>query len=108
MAFNIKYLPGQLPDAAKRIELCHDHAKTTVWLELTNTNYILDCSSNDFVTALIGAVPNGKGWAPIDFGDAARLKGRSFALGNMLGEDVANFQRAICRSWNRPDLSGRA
>ena len=41
MTFNMRYLPGQLPDAAKRVELCHDQAKTTVWLELTNTDYIM-------------------------------------------------------------------
>ena len=108
MPNNFRYFPGQLPDAAKRVELCHDLAKTTVWLELTNTDYILDCMNDTPVTVLIGAVPKGNDWAPIDFGDAARLRGRSFALGNMLGEDVANFQREICRSWTRKDLSGLA
>jgi hypothetical protein len=108
MTYNMTYLPGQLPDAAKRVELCHDHAKTTVWLELTNTDYIVDGSSNTFVTALIGAVPNGKAWAPIDFGDAARLRGKAIVFGNALGSKVADFQRAICRSWTREDLSGLA
>ena len=108
MTFNMRYLPGQLPDASKRVELCHDQAKTTVWLEFTNTDYIVDGSSNDFVTALIGAVPSGKGWAPIDFGDTARLRGKTYGLGNTLGSKVADFQRAICRSWTREDLSGLA
>lgn len=108
MPYNFKSLGDRLPGADQRLELCHDSGKTTVWLELTNTDYITDGTSNNFVTVLIGAVRGGQGWVPIGFGDAARLRHKSIALGNSLGPKIAQFQRAICRSWQTSNLSSLA
>ena len=108
MPFNYRQLPGALPNAAGRVELCYDRAKTTVWLEFTNTDYIVGGSAGTLVTALIGAVRGARDWSPINFGDALRLKSHAVVLGNALGPNVAEFQRAICRSWSGTDLTGLA
>jgi hypothetical protein len=54
-------LAAELPGAARRVELCHDRAKTTVWLQLTNTASVIGGGGDGFVTALIGAVRKGNG-----------------------------------------------
>ena len=67
MPIHITHLSAALSGAEKRIEICHDHAKTTMWLQLTNAEYIVNgMNSLRFVTVLIGAIQQGSNWVPID------------------------------------------
>ncbi|MBR0642636.1 hypothetical protein [Plastoroseomonas hellenica] len=100
MPFHSIRLAAELPGAARRVELCHDRAKTTVWLQLTNTGSVIGGGAGDgFVTALIGAVRKGNGWVAIDAGTAARCRDVTIAFGTKLGDQIAKFQSAITRDW---------
>jgi hypothetical protein len=99
VAYNTIHLGSALPGASRRVELCHDRAKTAVWLQLTNTEFIVGGASPNFVTALIGAVRTPTGWVAIDAATAARLRDVTHAFGDKLGYRVADFQRAITKDW---------
>ncbi|TCI00976.1 hypothetical protein EJV46_00530 [Roseococcus sp. SYP-B2431] len=103
MPYHAIRLGTALPGASRRVELCHDRAKTTVWLQLTNTEFIIGGASPVFVTALIGAIRTPTGWQPIDAGTAARLRDVTIAFGTKLGDRIDEFQRAITRDWSTFD-----
>ncbi|MCY0386966.1 hypothetical protein OVY01_06910 [Robbsia sp. Bb-Pol-6] len=95
--------PG-LYGAETRIEICHDRAKTTIWLQLTNTQYIVNGSTSPrFVTVLIGAIQRGSGWVPIDAGTAARCRDVTIAVHTMKPEATTRFQIAIVNHWRTFD-----
>jgi hypothetical protein len=97
---HIIQLGTALQGAATRIEICHDHAKTTIWLQLTNTEYIVNGSNSPrFVTVLIGAIRRGTQWVPIDPGTAARYRDVTIALGTTLTTSITRFQKAIVDHW---------
>jgi Scabin-like len=97
---HIIHLGTQLQGAEKRIEICHDRAMTTIWLELTNTEYIINGSrSPGLVKVLIGAVLQGPKWVPIGPGPAARFRDVSIALGTSLASATGKFQKAIVDHW---------
>lgn len=97
---HILTLGAALPGAEKRIELCHDRAKTTAWLQLTNSEYIINgLPSSRFVTVLIGAIKQGANWVPINPGTAARLRDVTIALGTNLALSTGKFQKAIIDHW---------
>ena len=97
---HITHLGAQLPGAEKRIEICHDRAMTTIWLQLTNTEYIVNGGTSPlFVTVLIGAVRQGSNWVPIDPGPAARFRDVTVALGTSLASATGKFQKAIVDHW---------
>lgn len=99
--------PG-LYGAETRIEICHDRAKTTIWLQLTNTQYIVNGSTApQFVTVLIGAIQRGSVWVPIDAGTAARCRDVTIAVHTMKPEATTRFQIAIVNHWRTFD-SARA
>ena len=100
MPIHISHLSAALPSAEKRIEICHDYAKTTMWLQLTNGEYIVNgMNSSRFVTVLIGAVQQGSNWVPIDPGSAARFRDVTLAVGANFVSSTAKFQKAIIDHW---------
>lgn len=100
MPIHITHLSAALPGAEKRIEICHDRAKTAMWLQLTNGEYIVNgMNSARFVTVLIGAVQQGSNWVPIDPGSAARLRDVTIAVGANFVSSTAKFQKAIIDHW---------
>lgn len=105
MPYHVIRLGSALPGASRRVELCHDRAKTTVWLQLTNTEFLTGGAAPNFVTCLIGAIQTPSGWAAIDPGTAARLRDVTLAFGNNLGDRIDEFQRAITRDWASFDPS---
>lgn len=99
---NIIYLGAALLGAEKRIEICHDRAMTTIWLQLTNSEYIVNGGSGArFVTVLIGAVKQGANWVPIDAGLAACFRDVTIALGTSFVASTGRFQ------WGEPLLPQR-
>lgn len=99
--------PG-LCGAETRIEICHDRARTTIWLQLTNTQYIVNGSTSpQFVTVLIGAIQRGAVWVPIDAGTAARCRDVTIAVHTMKAGSTPRFQTAIVHHWRTFD-SARA
>lgn len=100
-AFHMINSGSQIPGVKKRIEICHDYAKTTIWLQLTNTEYIVGRpQSSRFVTVLIGAVRQGDNWVTINAGVAARCRDITIAIGNNLDVDTGKFQKAIVDHWS--------
>jgi len=96
----IIHLGAAFPGAQKRIEICHDRAMTTIWLELTNTEYIVNGGKSlRLVKVLIGAVQKGSNWVPIDRGSAARFRDVTIAMGTKLTHSTAKFQKAIIDHW---------
>lgn len=94
------------PDAEATVEVCYDRAESVVWLQLTNSENILNGgTSPNFVTVLIGAINQGNRWAMVDAGTAQRYRQVTVPLGYL--EDAGAFQKAIIAHWrafdgNRP------
>lgn len=99
MPYNVIRLGTSLPTAKSRVELCHNRAKTVVWLQLTNTEFIIGGAAPVFVTALIGAVSSGAGWKEIDASTALQNRDMTYSFGVSLGDRIDDFQRAIVKDW---------
>ncbi|GGF78596.1 hypothetical protein GCM10007301_43220 [Azorhizobium oxalatiphilum] len=101
MPFHTIPVIGELPASSRRVELCYNHAKTVVWLQLTNTDYITGGLGQRFVTALIGGVTSPAGWSAINPATADRYRDVTLSFGDKIGNstDLCQFQRAICVDW---------
>ena len=99
MSFQQIQLGRAVPGASSRIELCHDRAKTTVWLQLTKAAFVIGDPSPVFVTCLIGAIQKQNRWTAIDAGTAARLRDVTLAFGTRMGAHIGGFQNAILTRW---------
>jgi len=99
LSYNFIQLGSTLPRASQRIELCHDRAKTTVWLQLTKAAHAIGDPWPVFVTCLIGAIKTPNGWTAIDAGTALRLRDVTLEFGTRMGDNVDRFQNAILAKW---------
>jgi hypothetical protein len=102
MTYYCKQFTGTPPIAKQLVELCHDRGKTMVWLQLTNSDWIVGGSGGMYVTAYIGAYPDGRHWHAMD-GKAAAWRDVTLSFGDKLGSEVARFQRAITLDWRQFD-----
>ncbi len=89
---------GHLVEARERVMVCYDQPRTSVWLELTNTKWMVGGHDRGFVTAFIGAVKTPTGWKAIDQRLANALRFERRAFGDTI-QNVPRFQRAICSDW---------
>jgi hypothetical protein len=99
-----KQFTGTPPVASELVELCHNSSKTMVWLQLTNSDWIMGGNGGTFVRVYIGAYPDGRHWHAMD-AKAATWRDATHSFGNKLGpsKDVARFQRAITLDWKQFD-----
>lgn len=99
MTIHIMRLISDLPASSRRVELCYNNAKTVCWLQLTNTEFIVDRQGAGFITVLIGAYRTPAGWKSMDPETANLNRDVTLAFGDNIYERVGLFQRAIVRSW---------
>jgi hypothetical protein len=93
-------LLSEPPEATRLVELCHNISKTMVWLQLSNSDWIMGGAGHNLVTVYIGAYPEGRHWHAMD-NQAEASRDATFAFGDKLGPSsaVARFQRAITLEW---------
>ncbi|GGF52060.1 hypothetical protein GCM10007301_09410 [Azorhizobium oxalatiphilum] len=99
MTAKLMRLISDLPASSRRVELCYNHAKTLCWLQLTNTEFIVDRRGPGFVAALIGAYATPAGWKTMDPETANLNRDVTLTFGDTICERVGLFQRAVARSW---------
>jgi len=92
-------------DEENQIQLCWSYDKNTMWLELQNSKWIINKQHGthpNFVKVYIGGYFHAanKIWVNIDGGTARNLKAGMIGLTLSDKDKVAQFQNAICESWD--------